>query len=124
WAREVTRVIIRDPERTPEEFSEMAARIGLVDVTYAVGWTAWMDVAPRGVTKASGLERLREQLGVDPAATVAVGDGRNDVDMLRWAGRGVAMGHADEVVRAAADEVTGTIDEDGAAAVLRSLLPR
>jgi hydroxymethylpyrimidine pyrophosphatase-like HAD family hydrolase len=121
WAREVTRVVIRSPERTPEEFSAMAARIGLGDVTYAVGWTAWMDVAPKGVTKASGLERLRERLGVDPAATLAVGDGRNDVDMLRWAGRGVAMGHADDVVRAAADEVTGTVDEDGAVPVLLSL---
>ena len=122
WAREVTRVVIRSPERTPEEFSEMAARIGLGDVTYAVGWTAWMDVAPKGVTKASGLERLRERLGVDPADSVAVGDGRNDVDMLRWAGRGVAMGHADAVVRAAADEVTGTVDEDGVVPVLLSLL--
>ncbi|MFF2453913.1 HAD family hydrolase [Isoptericola sp. NPDC058082] len=121
WAREVTRVVIRSPERTPEEFSAMAARIGLGDVTYAVGWTAWMDVAPKGVTKASGLERLRERLGVDPADTVAVGDGRNDVDMLRWAGRGVAMGHADAVVRAAADEVTGTVAEDGVVPVLLSL---
>ena len=121
WSHEVTRVIIRDPERTPEEFSEMAARVGLGDVTYAVGWTAWMDLAPKDVTKASALERLRERLDVAPAATVAIGDGRNDVDMLRWAGRGVAMGHADGVVRAAADEVTGTIDEDGAATVLRSL---
>ncbi|CAM3648576.1 HAD family hydrolase [Isoptericola cucumis] len=121
WAREVTRVIVRSPEHTPDQFSAMAARIGLDDVTYAVGWTAWMDVAPRGVTKASALERLRERLGVDPGATVAVGDGHNDVDMLRWAARGVAMGHADDVVRGAADEVTGSIDEDGAVAVLRSL---
>jgi len=124
WAREVTRIVIRSPERTSEEFSAMAARIGLGDVTYSVGWTAWMDVAPKGVTKASGLERLRERLGVDPAATLAVGDGRNDVDMLRWAGRGVAMGHADEVVRAAADEVTGTVDEDGVVPVLRPLTSR
>ncbi|MGW8566165.1 HAD family hydrolase [Isoptericola sp. NPDC055881] len=121
WSREVTRVVIRSPEHTPEQFSAMAARLGLGDVTYAVGWTAWMDVAPKGVTKASGLERLRARLGVGPADTVAVGDGRNDVDMLRWAGRGVAMGHADDVVRAAADEVTGTIDEDGVVPVLLSL---
>jgi hydroxymethylpyrimidine pyrophosphatase-like HAD family hydrolase len=124
WASEVTRVVIRSPEHTPEQFGEMAGRIGLDDVTYAVGWTAWMDLAPRGVTKASALERLRGMLGVDRSATVAVGDGHNDVDMLRWAARGVAMGHADAVVRGAADEVTGTIDDDGAAAVLRSLSGR
>ena len=121
WSRDVTRVVIRSPEHTPEQFSTMAARLGLGDVTYAVGWTAWMDVAPKGVTKASGLERLRAELDVDPDATVAVGDGHNDVDMLRWAGRGVAMGHADDVVRAAADEVTGSIEEDGVVPVLLSL---
>jgi hydroxymethylpyrimidine pyrophosphatase-like HAD family hydrolase len=122
WSRDVTRVVVRSPERTPEDFSAMAARIGLGDVTYAVGWTAWMDLAPQGVTKASGLERLRTRLGVQSAATLAVGDGHNDVDMLRWAGRGVAMGDADDVVRAAADDVTGTVAEDGVVSVLRSLL--
>ncbi|MFE6967720.1 HAD family hydrolase [Isoptericola sp. NPDC057653] len=121
WSRDVTRVVIRSPEHTPAQFSAMAGRLGLGDVTYAVGWTAWMDVAPKGVTKASGLERLRAELGVDPAATVAVGDGHNDVDMLRWAGRGVAMGHADDVVRGAADEVTGSVEEDGVVPVLLSL---
>nr|BFF19475.1 hypothetical protein GCM10025730_29960 [Promicromonospora thailandica] len=74
------------------------------------------------MTKASGLEMVRAALGVDPADTVAVGDGSNDIDMLRWAGRGVAMGHALDAVRAAADEVTGSIEDDGVVAVLRSLL--
>jgi hydroxymethylpyrimidine pyrophosphatase-like HAD family hydrolase len=53
---------------------------------------------------------------------VAISDGGNDLQMLRWAARGVAMGHAPEVVRLAADEVTGSIDDDGALVVLRSLL--
>jgi len=65
---------------------------------------------------------VRQHLGVQPHATVAIGDGGNDVQMLRWAARGVAMGHAPEAVRAAADEVTGGIEDDGALAVLRSLL--
>jgi hydroxymethylpyrimidine pyrophosphatase-like HAD family hydrolase len=59
---------------------------------------------------------------VQPFATVAIGDGGNDREMIQWAARGVAMGHAPEDVRAVADEVTGTIDDDGAVAVLRSLL--
>jgi hydroxymethylpyrimidine pyrophosphatase-like HAD family hydrolase len=42
--------------------------------------------------------------------------------MLQWAGRGVAMGQAPDEVKAAADEVTSTVEEDGAAAILRSLL--
>jgi hydroxymethylpyrimidine pyrophosphatase-like HAD family hydrolase len=74
------------------------------------------------VSKASALEDLRKRLGVEPFATVAVGDGANDLEMLAWAARGVAMGHASEPVRQAADEVTGTIEDDGAVDVLRSLL--
>ncbi|WP_149203183.1 HAD family hydrolase [Actinotalea subterranea] len=118
----VTRLVVRSPGHTSEEFHDLVARTGLADVTYAIGWTAWMDVAPEGVTKASALERLRGELGVASARTVAIGDGSNDVDMLRWAARGVAMGHAPEHVRAVADEVTGPIEEAGAVPVLRSLL--
>jgi len=117
----VTRLIVRSPEHTPEEFHELVVRAGLSDVTYAVGWTAWMDVAPEGVTKASALEGLRERLAVDPAATVAIGDGSNDVDMVRWAARGVAMGHSPVVLLDVADEVTGSIEQDGAVPVLLSL---
>jgi Cof subfamily protein (haloacid dehalogenase superfamily) len=109
-------------EITPEEFNEAIDHIGLAGVTYSVGWTAWLDIAAAGVTKASALEKLRLQLGIDPSRTVAVGDGRNDIEMLGWAGRGVAMGQAPEEVIAIADEVTHSVYDDGAAHVLRSLL--
>ena len=122
WAGDVTRVVVRSPGETSAEFHEIAARLGFDDVTYAVGWSAWMDIAPQGVTKASALEVVRKELGVAAENTVAVGDGSNDIDMLRWAGRGVAMGHASEPVQAAADAVTGSIDDDGVVDVLRSLL--
>ncbi len=121
-AAPATRVVIRAPGSTPEEFHALVERVGLHEVAYAIGWSAWMDLAPRGVTKASALEEVRQRLGVEPFATVAVGDGLNDMEMLAWAARGVAMGHALERVRLAADEVTGTIDDDGAVPVLRSLL--
>ena len=117
-----SRVVIRSPHATPDEFHELVERVGLHEVSYAVGWSAWLDLTPGGISKASALEELRQRLGVEPFATVAVGDGSNDVEMLAWAARGVAMGHASEQVRAAADEVTGTIDDDGAVAVVRSLL--
>lgn len=121
-AAPASRVVIRSPHATPDEFHALVDRVGLREVSYAVGWSAWLDLTPEGVSKASALEELRQRLGVEPFATVAIGDGRNDVEMLTWAARGVAMGHADEPVRAAADEVTGTIDDDGAVAVIRSLL--
>lgn len=117
-----TRVVIRAPESTPEEFHEIVERVGLHEVSYAVGWSAWLDLSPGGVSKASALEEVRRELGVEPFATLAIGDGENDLEMLRWAACGVAMGHALEVVRAAADEVTGTIEDDGAVEVLRRVL--
>ena len=54
---------------------------------------------------------------------LAIGDGRNDIEMLRWAGRGVAMGQAVEEVSAAADAVTGTVYEDGAATEIARWFP-
>ncbi|MBO3087890.1 HAD family hydrolase [Cellulomonas dongxiuzhuiae] len=117
-----TRVVIRAPQSTPEEFHAIVERVGLHEVTYAVGWSAWLDLTPGGVSKASALEEVRRALGVEPYETLAIGDGENDLEMLRWAARGVAMGHANDAVRGAADEVTGTIEDDGAVAVLRHVL--
>lgn len=119
-----TRVVLRAPGQSAEDFHALVERVGLHGVTYAVGWTAWLDIAPNGVSKASALEMLRSRLGVGPHATVAMGDGRNDIEMLGWAAHGVAMGDADEVTRASADALTRTVAEDGAVAVLRALYAR
>ena len=116
------RVVVFSSDNTPEEFNAAIRHIGLAGVTYSVGWTAWLDIAAAGVTKASALEQLRGRLSIEAHRTVAVGDGRNDIEMLTWARRGVAMGQAPAEVIAAADEVTHSVHEDGAAHVLRSLL--
>ena len=71
---------------------------------------------------ASGLLWVCAELGVDAADVLAIGDGRNDIEMLTWAGRGVAMGQGPQVVREIADHVTGRVDEDGAAEELRRWL--
>ena len=74
------------------------------------------DLAPEGVSKASGLADVTRRLGVDRSDVLAIGDGRNDIEMLEWAGRGVAMGQAPAEVKASADAVTESVEEDGAAA--------
>jgi HAD superfamily hydrolase (TIGR01484 family) len=117
-ASEVSRVIIRDPQSTPEDFVRLADELGLRGTNYFIGWTAWLDLAPEGVTKASGLAGVAQRLGVDRGDVLAIGDGRNDIDMLRWAGRGVAMGQAPDEVKQAADAVTAPVQEDGAAVEL------
>lgn len=120
----VTRVVVVSPSHDEEEFLRIVDRIGLSQVSYAIGWTAWLDIAPKGVNKATALERVRQWLGFERSQMVAVGDGRNDVDMLGWAadgGRGVAMGQAPEEVLAVASEVTGTVTDDGLSQLLRSI---
>lgn len=118
----VMRVVVRSPEHTSAQFEALVDEVGLHGVAYSVGWTAWLDLAPDGVTKASALEDVRLRLELRREDTVAVGDGRNDLEMLRWAARGVAMGNAPQEVKDAADEVTAPVDEDGLADVLDSLL--
>jgi HAD superfamily hydrolase (TIGR01484 family) len=117
-AEPVTRVIIRDPHSSEEEFLALAEKLGMQGTNYFIGWTAWLDIAPEGVSKASALAEVCEQLGVAQADVLAIGDGRNDVEMLRWAGRGVAMGQAPLEVQEAADDVTETVAADGVAVEL------
>ena len=122
-ADHVSRVIIRDPEATADDFVELGARLGLHGTDYVVGWTAWLDLSPVGVSKASGLALVAEKLGIAADDVLAVGDGRNDIEMLRWAGRGVAMGQSVEEVKAAADHVTASVNDDGAAVELSRWFP-
>ncbi len=119
----VSRVIIRDPDATADDFVTMAARLGLHGTDYVVGWTAWLDLAPVGVSKASGLQYVAERLGLSSADALAIGDGRNDIEMLQWAARGVAMGQAVEEVHEAADATTESVYDDGAALELRRWFP-
>jgi Cof subfamily protein (haloacid dehalogenase superfamily) len=122
-AQEVSRVIIRDPESTADDFVALVEDLGLHGTNYVVGWTAWLDLAPVGVSKASGLEYVARQLGLTADDALAVGDGRNDLEMFTWARRGVAMGQAVEVVLEAADAVTGSVYDDGLADELDRWFP-
>lgn len=144
----VTRVVLRAPGMDVNEFSELVAGCGLHSVEYAIGWTAWLDVAPDGVTKASALQALAARLGADAGQaghagrpeyaeqtghtghagqtmhTIAVGDGANDIEMLRWAGIGAAMGSAPQSVKDSSDIVTEPVWHDGCAALLDAVVER
>jgi len=116
-----TRVVVISPGHKIEDFLSVVEKMGLHKVSYNVGWTAWLDIAPDGVNKATALERVRGLLGIPRNRVLAVGDGRNDIDMLEWAsaeGRGVAMGQAPNEVRAVANETTGSDLDDGVATLL------
>lgn len=119
----VSRVIIRDPDATVEDFHELALKLGLHGTDYVIGWTAWMDLAPVGISKASGLAHVARELGIEARDALAIGDGLNDLEMFGWAGRSVAMGQAVDKVRETADHVTLPVEEDGAAAELDLWFP-
>lgn len=118
-SRPVTRVILRDPTASDQDFIELAQHLGLHGVTYFVGWSAWLDIAPQGVNKATALAEVAADLGVRAEDVLAFGDGRNDLEMLRWAGRGVAIGDAPAEVREAANAVSDRFADGGPVAELR-----
>jgi hydroxymethylpyrimidine pyrophosphatase-like HAD family hydrolase len=127
WAELLTmranRVIVSDSGVLADTFFDTIAKAGLKDVEYALGWSPYVDIMPRGASKGMALEWVRGQLGVPLRETVAVGDGYNDVEMFAWAARSIAMGDAPVSVREQADEVTGAVDEGGLAAALEALTP-
>lgn len=119
-----TRVVVISPKHSTEDFLTAVEKMGLHKVSYSIGWTAWLDIAPDGVNKATALEQVRSLLGIPRSRVFAIGDGRNDIDMLTWAGehgRGVAMGQSPEEVLSIASEVTGALRESGLSTVLRTI---
>lgn len=117
-AEPASRLVVRWPGGDPERLRQIAHSSGLTSIDYALGYTAWMDVMPAGVTKASGLTQVTSWLGLTAPDALAVGDGNNDLAMLAWAGRGVAMGQSPENVKTVADDVCGDVEDDGLAALL------
>ncbi len=121
WNEPATRVIVRAPGVDVSHFDAVVQAMGLQDVTYSIGYTAWLDLTGPGVSKGSALEELRVHLDVNAAHTVAVGDGANDLDMLRWAARSAAMGNAPEAVKAVAGQVLGLVEDDALVPLLEEL---
>lgn len=120
------RVVVMSPDHGVEEFLEVVDGMGLHQVTYAIGFSSWLDIAPEGVNKSTGLGLVLAETGIPRERVLAVGDGRNDIDMLRWVaeggGRAVSMGQAPDEVHAAASERTADVEHDGLADVLESLV--
>ncbi len=80
----------------------------------AVRWNEiFADIIPADGGKPEGVERMLARFGLTAAECAAFGDGGNDIGMLRLAGLGIAMGNAKPEVKAAADYVTASVDEDG-----------
>ena len=121
----VSRVVVLSPEHDVDQFLGLMSKIGLQSVSYAIGYTAWLDIAPKGIDKGHALEQLRQHYEIPGERTLVMGDGRNDIEMFRWArslgGYAYAMGQAPEEVKLEATAVTAAVDQDGVAQVLEAL---
>jgi Cof subfamily protein (haloacid dehalogenase superfamily) len=82
----------------------------------------YLEIIPTGVNKANALAQLTRVLGMELSQVAAIGDGLNDLEMLREAAIGIAMGNASEVVKSVADWTTGTNEEDGVALAVGRLM--
>ncbi|MEV7994225.1 HAD family hydrolase [Streptomyces sp. NPDC086077] len=122
WSAPLNKIYIQHPTLTDDELAEVALRAagGFVSVTMA--GQGIVELLPLGLSKATGLSLAARRLGMKAADTIAFGDMPNDIPMFAWAARGVAMANAHEELRAVADEVTASNEEDGIAVVLERLL--
>ena len=110
--------------RRVEDRAESRRRLDRLkpDLEYVDSEISSLECSPRGITKASGLERLSQILQIDAERMIMVGDADNDLAGLRFAGLAVAMGNANENVKAECDEVVADNNHDGCAEAIRRFL--
>lgn len=116
--KRATRIVMREVNGTAEEFAEAVDRLGLHEVSYSVGWSNWLDIAPDGISKASGLALVEAELGLDHELSIGAGDGLNDIEMIEWVAHAIVMGQSKDVLKQHASVVTKSVDEDGLAIAL------
>ncbi|MFC9637795.1 HAD family hydrolase [Streptomyces mirabilis] len=122
WSAPLNKVYVQHPTLSDDELAAVAAKVagGLVGVTMA--GAGIVEILPLGLSKATGLSLAARRLGVKAADTIAFGDMPNDIPMFAWAAHSVAMANAHDELKAVADEVTSSNEEDGIAVVLERML--
>jgi Cof subfamily protein (haloacid dehalogenase superfamily) len=121
-AAPLTKLVAQHPELSQAELLAIAHEVCGDEAVATISGERLVELSAAGVTKAFALANLCAELGIGAGEVVAFGDMPNDVPMLEWAGRGVAVANAHPDALAAADEVTASNDEDGVALVLERLL--
>lgn len=121
-AEGVTKLIVRHPTMPIEDLWAITRDIAGDAATATHSGAPFIEVSAMGITKATALAHLCDRLGIAQSETIAIGDMPNDLPMLAWAGHSVAVANAHPEVRAAADEITASNEEDGVARVLERLL--
>jgi Cof subfamily protein (haloacid dehalogenase superfamily) len=116
------KLLARSAHHEPDDFYELVSHtLGDIATATHSSSSALVEISAAGVTKAAGLAWHCERYGIDKSQVIAFGDMPNDIPMLSWAGRGVAMANAHPALKAVADEVGLGNDEDGVANYLAEL---
>ena len=119
---EIGKMFVVHPEVSTVELVDAVDPLVPTEVNVTTSGVTFVELTPPGADKGTAVARLAERLAIDAADVLAVGDNQNDLTLLSWAGRGVAMGNALDMVKAAADEVTTSNLEHGVARVIEALL--
>jgi len=114
-------VAVGDPAALDGVEQRMKARFG-ARLYISKSLPFFLEFAAAGVTKGAGLDFLAEHMGFTREQTVAFGDGENDVELVEWAGYGIAVANAHERVKAVADRICPPAEEEGVAQVLDAYL--
>ncbi|MCU9519570.1 HAD family hydrolase [Corynebacterium sp. ES2794-CONJ1] len=119
-AEPAVKLLLRYEALTAPELFDLirpAIPTDLVHITYSIN-EGLLEVSAPNITKAQTLKELCDDMGIAAKDVLAFGDMRNDREMIEWAGHGVAMANAQQELRACADEVTASNDDDGVARIL------
>ncbi|MEV8089150.1 HAD family hydrolase [Streptomyces nigra] len=121
WCEPISKVLLRHPTLTDDELAATARAVVGSLATVTMSGPGTVELQPCGITKATGLALAAEHLGLGPHETIAFGDMPNDIPMFDWAAHGVAMANAHPELKAVADEITLSNEDDGIAVVLERL---
>lgn len=116
------KLVLRDDNFHPSELLAAARSLRIDGFHATTSGAPFLEIGAAGVNKAATLAWLCDRWGIEAKDVIAFGDNLNDVEMLQFAGRGVAMGNALPETKEAADEVTASNEDDGVALVIESLL--
>ncbi|MET9465385.1 HAD family hydrolase [Streptomyces sp. NPDC006544] len=122
WTEPLNKLYIQHPELDEDTLVEVARQTVGNLVGIVMAGPGIVEILPLGLSKATGLSLAARRLGVKAAETIAFGDMPNDIPLFGWAAHGVAMANAHAELKAVADEVTTSNEQDGIAVVLERLL--
>lgn len=119
---DMLKLLVRHPQMDEAKLLSVLEPVVPPDVLATYSGIDTVEITGDGVHKAAALAVVCARLGIDASEVVALGDNRNDTEMLRWAGRGIAMGNALPAVVAVAGEQTAHHMDDGVAIVIEDVL--